>query len=115
MIYSDRRFSRTSVWEREGSEWRGMMEREDEEGADEGRGRCLNAFWAVGRRFEGRCFRGGIMLVPKTGTEKEDNGWMKRMDVVEGELRRPHGMPEAERGCEGCGNKRRIMVCVFLI
>jgi hypothetical protein len=38
-----------------GSERRRMIVREDE-GPDEERWRCLNAFWAVGRR--GRCFWG---------------------------------------------------------
>jgi hypothetical protein len=50
------------------------MEREDEEGPHEGRWRCLNAFWAVGRRV---AVFGGVVLccVQKWKTEKR----MKRM------------------------------------
>ena len=40
------------------SKRRGLMEREDEEGPDGGRWRCLSVFWAVGRRDEGSLFSG---------------------------------------------------------
>jgi hypothetical protein len=50
-----------------------MMEREDEEGPDEGQWRCLNAFWAVGRRVA--VFWGVLYWVQKWKTEKR----MKKM------------------------------------
>jgi hypothetical protein len=71
-----------------GSEQRGMMAREDEEGPDEGRWRCLNAFWAVGRRV---AVSGGCsgdekwMLDPENG--KQRRGWT---DVGGRQLKRPH-------------------------
>lgn len=59
----------------EGSERQGMMEREDEEGPEEGRQSCLNTFWAraVDRRVADSR---GCSEDEKWKTEK-----MKRMDV----------------------------------
>jgi hypothetical protein len=56
----------------------GSVEREDEEGPDEGRRRCLNAFWAVGRRVEGSLFSGGYSAGPKMENRTEEN----RLDGV---------------------------------
>jgi hypothetical protein len=55
----------------EGRARRGMIEREDEEGPDEGRWRSLNAFWAV---VEGSRFFGGVLslLGPEMETRAED-------------------------------------------
>jgi hypothetical protein len=61
-----------------GSEPRGMIEREDEEGPDEGRRRCLNAFWAVGRRVEGLLFL-GVFCSTKNGKQNREQVVRRRL------------------------------------
>jgi hypothetical protein len=86
------------------------MEREDEEGPDEGRWRCLNAFWAVGRRvaiFGG----GGALLRPELEDREEDeeDGRRRSSSGRIKCLRLHRAARGVMTGVGGCGSSERLV------
>jgi hypothetical protein len=70
------------------------MESEGEEGLDEGRRRCRNAFWDGSK---GRCFRGGCSLL---GPEMDSRGEDERESEVES-TRKPQRGVTSRVGVQG--------------